>query len=135
MCRKSRTNEWAVGDVHRALVSYVLTANAVATQKLHVYSFITEYYKRLQKNPSQLRQLFHDGAEFSHASGDQVIYEHISCKKMAYFAACSHFQEVTPVVGLDAVSAEIEKIGFENARIDLSNGSVDCQQSHDGIIQ
>jgi hypothetical protein len=75
--------------------------------------FITEYYQRLHKDPSKLRQLYHEVAEFSFGEGDE---------------------DVMPIAGLEAISAEIERIG--NARVDLTAAtcSVDCQHSHDGGV-
>lgn len=75
--------------------------------------FIREYYQRLEKDPTKLRQLYNEAAEFTFAEGDE---------------------DITPVKGLEAIAAEIERIGFTNARIDLNAGSVDCQQSHDGGV-
>jgi hypothetical protein len=76
--------------------------------------FIREYYQRLQKSPAALCQLYHENGEYSFAEGDQ---------------------ETQPIAGLEPISKEIERtLGSANARVDLTNGSVDCQNSHDGGV-
>lgn len=77
-------------------------------------SFIKQYYDMFARNPGELHKFYKEDSAFAHGDGVQI----------------------TDVVsGVESIRERVNELNLAGARVDLSEGSVDAQQSeNDGVF-